>query len=182
MVFDVGKNYIDFFLSKGYQVIALSMPTIGMNNQPIIETSNGFILFNEHSKFYYLEEFEKNPIKLFIEPVIQVLNYIDEFIIIKKYQYGWNIRWRLDNYCKCRLILELKILLVSQGIYRYLLTEHDWGHYELNKSDFYTKFNYLNLYILASSDLNNQEVIFKFLIRMIHAVMGELDGKSMKSN
>lgn len=154
--FDAGENYIDFFLSKGYQVIALSMPTIGMNNQPIIETSNGFIFFNLHSKFSYLEEFEINPIKLFIEPVMQVVNYIDEFYNNKNINMvgisggGWTttVSAAVDTRIK-------NSFSVAGNLPISLLNEHDWGHYELNKKDFYTKFNYLNLYILASSDLNN---------------------------
>ena len=38
--FYLGKDTIEFFLDKGYSVLALTMPLIGMNNQPIVNDPN----------------------------------------------------------------------------------------------------------------------------------------------
>ena len=77
--FLLGKNTIQFFLKNGYSIIAFNMPLKGMNNQPVIETSDfGPIKFISHKQFPLLESSEFSPIKYFVEPIVLSLNYIDE--------------------------------------------------------------------------------------------------------
>ena len=77
--FLLGKNIIQFFFKNGYSIIAFNMPLKGMNNQPVIETSDfGPIKFISHKQFPLLESSKFSPLKYFVEPIVLSLNYIDE--------------------------------------------------------------------------------------------------------
>lgn len=74
-----GKNTIQFFLQKGYSVLALSMPLNGMNSQPIITLNNHEkMIFFSHNQFILLESPNFSPIKYFVEPIAISLNYLDK--------------------------------------------------------------------------------------------------------
>ena len=54
--FYIGKNTISYFLSKGYEVIAFAMPTIGFNSKPTIFINNiGTLKIDSHDKLKFLE-------------------------------------------------------------------------------------------------------------------------------
>ena len=73
-----GKQTIEYFLEKNYSVIALSMPLLGMNSQPIIDHPEfGKIKFESHNQFELLENENFTPIKFFVEPTIIVINYLE---------------------------------------------------------------------------------------------------------
>ena len=77
--FSLEKNILTSFLNNGYSVVGFNMPLIGMNNQPVIETSDfGPIKFISHNQFSLLESPKFSPIKYFVEPITLSLNYIDE--------------------------------------------------------------------------------------------------------
>ena len=77
--FSLEKNILASFLNNGYSVVGFNMPLIGMNNQPVIETSDfGPIKFISHNQFSLLESPKFSPIKYFVEPITLSLNYIDE--------------------------------------------------------------------------------------------------------
>ena len=77
--FSFEKNTLTSFLNKGYSVLAFNMPLRGMNNQPVVETSDfGPIKFISHNQFSLLESPQFSPIKYFVEPIALSLNYIDE--------------------------------------------------------------------------------------------------------
>ena len=77
--FSLEKNTLASFLNNGYSVVGFNMPLIGMNNQPVIETSDfGPIKFISHNQFSLLEFPKFSPIKYFVEPITLSLNYIDE--------------------------------------------------------------------------------------------------------
>ena len=77
--FSLEKNTLASFLNNGYSVVGFNMPLIGMNNQPVIETSDfGPIKFISHKQFPLLESSKFSPIKYFVEPIVLSLNYIDE--------------------------------------------------------------------------------------------------------
>ena len=77
--FSLEKNTLASFLNNGYSVVGFNMPLIGMNNQPVIETSDfGPIKFISHNQFSLLESPKFSPIKYFVEPITLSLNYIDE--------------------------------------------------------------------------------------------------------
>ncbi|SVD93640.1 uncharacterized protein METZ01_LOCUS446494, partial [marine metagenome] len=68
--FILGKDTIQFFLERNFTVLAMTMPLIGMNNQPIVEI-DGFGEMNliSHEQFRLLEKNKFNPMKLFIHPI-----------------------------------------------------------------------------------------------------------------
>ncbi len=77
--FSLEKNTLASFLNNGYSVVGFNMPLIGMNNQPVIETSDfGPIKFISHNQFSLLESPKFSPIKYFVEPIALSLNYIDK--------------------------------------------------------------------------------------------------------
>ena len=77
--FSLEKNTLDSFLNNGYSVLEFNMPLKGMNNQPVIETSDfGPIKFISHNQFSLLESPQFSPMKYFVEPIALSLNYIDE--------------------------------------------------------------------------------------------------------
>ena len=77
--FILEKNTVTFFLNNGYSVLAFNMPLKGMNNQPVIETSDfGPVKFISHKQLPLLESSKFSPIKYFVEPISLSLNYIDE--------------------------------------------------------------------------------------------------------
>ena len=77
--FSLEKNTLASFLNNGYSVLEFNMPLRGMNNQPVIETSDfGPIKFISHNQFSLLESPKFSPIKYFVEPIALSLNYIDE--------------------------------------------------------------------------------------------------------
>src|SRR3989338_1704157 len=46
--FDKGKESIQFFLDKGYTVIAFSMPLLGMNSRPVVDARFGNMKMTQH--------------------------------------------------------------------------------------------------------------------------------------
>jgi hypothetical protein len=74
-----GKNTIDFFLNNGFTVLAFSMPLLGINDKPIIHTEEyGTFILNTHDHLKYLESKNFNPIKLFFEPILVSINYLEK--------------------------------------------------------------------------------------------------------
>jgi hypothetical protein len=83
--FHKSKKLIEEFLRVGYSVVAFSMPLLGLNNRPTVYLPKfGYLQFNTHDKLQYLNPNEGHPIKYFLEPVVQVLNYLE-----KQFDYGW---------------------------------------------------------------------------------------------
>ena len=73
-----GKKTIQFFLEKGYSVVAFSMPLLGMNNQPTIDVENiGVIKLTTHEQFKILDSENFSSLKFFLEPIMIAVNYIE---------------------------------------------------------------------------------------------------------
>jgi hypothetical protein len=80
-----GKNTIEFFLNNGYTVQAFSMLLLGINEKPIVETEFGPIILNSHDHLKYLESEKFVPLKLFFEPLVVSLNYLDSHFNFDEY-------------------------------------------------------------------------------------------------
>ena len=151
--FLLGKNTIQFFLKNGYSIIAFNMPLKGMNNQPVIETSDyGPIKFISHKQFPLLESSKFSPLKYFVEPIVLSLNYIDESYNYDDYYMvgisggGWTtvVYSAIDERVS-------KSYSVAGSYPLHLRHEaKNLGDYEQINPNLYRITNYLELYIMSS--------------------------------
>ncbi|MHC4359169.1 MAG: hypothetical protein ACYSTQ_10275 [Planctomycetota bacterium] len=149
-----GKNIIRFFLSRHYSVMAFSMPMTGMNSQPVVEVKDfGKLQFINHNQLTFLESDRFTPIRLFVEPVVVCLNYVQE-----KYSFasiamiglsggGWTTT--LLGAIDPRIAKSYPVA-GTLPIYLRFQSMRDFGDYEQNWPPLYRIANYLDLYILAS--------------------------------
>lgn len=159
--FDKGKNTIQYFLNKGYSILAFSMPLLGMNNQPIVELSPfGKTKLVSHNQFQFLESESFSPIKLFVEPIAISLNYINKEYDFNQYYMvgisggGWTgiLYPALDN-----RILQSYSIAGSVPLYlRHI--DGNLGDYEQILPELYKIADYLDLYIMASYGENRKLV------------------------
>ena len=156
-----GKNTINFFLEKGYSVLAFSMPLTGMNNQPQIDLQNlGTIKFVSHKQLPLLESSNFHPIKLFVEPIVISLNYVNEQFEYDDYRMigisggGWTtvLYSAIDE----RISQSFSIA----GSYPLFLRfeQKNISHYEEILPELYDIANYLELYIMAAYGENRDFV------------------------
>ncbi len=152
---------INYFLDKGYSVLAFNMPLKGMNNQPTIDTTDfGKIKFVSHRQFPLLESDDFSPLKYFIHPIILSLNYIDEFYNYASYDMvglsggGWTtiISSAIDN----RISQSFSVAGSYPLYLRY--ESQNIGDYEQLHPDIYKIANYLELYVMGSSGDNRKLV------------------------
>ena len=151
--FILGKDTIQFFLERNFTVLAMTMPLIGMNNQPIVEI-DGFGEMNliSHEQFRLLEKNKFNPMKLFIHPIQVSLNFLEKEYNFKRYSIigisggGWTglVYSAIDDRIS-------DSFSVASSIPFYLKVEQrDMGDYEQMNIDLYKITNYLELYVLAA--------------------------------
>ena len=73
-----GKKTIQYFLSRGYAVLAFSMPLTGMNPQPTVTLPSGTVVaLEEHGDFSVFEQEGIATMPFFIEPVVRGINYAE---------------------------------------------------------------------------------------------------------
>jgi hypothetical protein len=159
--FNDGKNTIQFFLEKGYSVLAFSMPLKGMNSQPVIDLQDfGRVKFTSHDMFVFLESSEFSPIKYFVEPIFVSLNYIDENFAFDSY-YMTGISgggWTTILYAAIDpRIVQSYSVAGSVPIYLRFIPKN-LGDYEQISPDLYRIVDYLDLYILGSYGDNRKLV------------------------
>jgi len=146
-----GKPTIQSFLDKGYSVMAFSMPLLGMNSQPVVDTKFGKIKFFNHNQFVFLESDKLSPIKFFVEPVAVSLNYIE-----KNYDYGSIAMvgisgggWTTTLYAAIDPRIS-KSYPVAGTLPIFLREKDDLGDYEQLVPELYRIADYPELYILGS--------------------------------
>ena len=151
--FILGKDTIQFFLERNFTILAMTMPLIGMNSQPIVEI-DGFGEMNliSHEQFRLLEKNKFNPMKLFIHPIQVSLNFLEKEYNFKRYSIigisggGWTglVYSAIDDRIS-------DSFSVASSIPFYLKVEQrDMGDYEQMNIDLYKITNYLELYVLAA--------------------------------
>lgn len=159
--FNNGKTTIGKFVDSGYTVAALSMPLIGMNNQPIIDIKNiGPIKMQKHGQFEFLKTNEFSPLKYFFEPINQTLNYFDKNFEFSEYNMigisggGWTatVYPAIDDRISNSFAISGSIPLPL----RYLI--QDIGDWEQNNIHMLNISNYLELYIMSSFGENREFV------------------------
>ena len=159
--FLLGYDTIQFFVERGYSVLAFSMPLLGMNNQPVVYVDDiGPMILRSHNHFQFLETTELKPIKFFVEPIAVSLNYIDENFDYKNIHMlgisggGWTtvLYPSIDTRVSHSYSVAGSYPLFMQSSFKTL------GDYEVNLPELYSKANYLELYIMASFGNDRQFV------------------------
>ena len=150
--FVLGKKTIEYFLREGYSIISFSMPLIGMNNQPIIETEVGKIKFSSHKYFEFLEAKNFSSLIYFFEPINSSLNYLEKNFDYAEYNAigisggGWTVTLysaideRISN-----------TFSIAGGVPFFMRSlDKNFGDYEQRFNEFYQISNYLEFYLMAS--------------------------------
>ena len=159
--FLLGKNTIQFFLDRNFTVIAMAMPLLGMNNQPVIEIDGlGEMKLISHKKLRLLEANNFNPMKLFLDPIQINLNFLDKEYNFKRYSMiglsggGWTtvVYSAIDERIS-------DSFSVGGSIPFYLRVDsRDMGDYEQTNIELYKHVNYLELYVLGAYGDGRQHV------------------------
>jgi hypothetical protein len=147
-----GKNTIEYFLKNGYSVLAFSMPLLGMNNQPIVDTEFGKIKLVSHDYFPFIESQNFSPLKFYFEPLSTSLNYIENnFNFTNFYMVGISGGgWTTTIYSAIDERISKSFSIAGSIPLSLRINTNDLGDYEQTLPDFYKIANYLDLYILAS--------------------------------
>tara|TARA_B100001179_G_scaffold84465_1_gene59652 strand:- start:188 stop:1285 length:1098 start_codon:yes stop_codon:yes gene_type:complete len=148
-----GSNTIQFFLDRNFTVLGMTMPLVGMNNQPVIEIDGlGEMKLISHNQFRLLEANNFNPMKLFLDPVQTNLNFVEKEYNFKRYSIvglsggGWTavVYSAVDDRIS-------DSFSVAGSMPFYLrVNERDIGDYEQSNIDLYKITNYLELYVLSA--------------------------------
>jgi len=151
--FLLGKDTIQFFLERNFTVLAMSMPLVGMNNQPVVEIDGlGALKLISHNQFGLLKENNFNPMKFFVHPIQINLNFLENEYDFKRYSIiglsggGWTavVYSAIDDRIS-------DSFSVAGSMPFYLkVNERDIGDYEQTNLELYEITNYLELYILSA--------------------------------
>ena len=154
--FTIGSRTIEALLKEGYDVYALSMPLLGMNNKPVVHTGRfGKLYISSHEYMAFLIPEKGNSVKYFMEPVAATVNYAvrsgcDRIIMAGLSGGGWTttlysaIDPRID--ISFPVAGSLPVYLRSQD----LLKSGTLGDFEQRVPGLYDRANYLELYIMGA--------------------------------
>ena len=151
--FLLGKDTIQFFLDRNFTVLAMAMPLLGMNNQPVVEIDGlGEMKLISHKKLRLLEANNFNPMKLFLEPIQINLNFLDKEYNFKRYSMiglsggGWTtvVYSAIDD------IISDSFSVTGSMPFYLRVDGRDMGDYEQTNIELYQNVNYLELYILSA--------------------------------
>ena len=151
--FLLGKDTIQFFLERNFTVLAMTMPLVGMNNQPTVEIDGiGEMKLISHDQLRFLEKNSFNPMKLFIHPIQISLNFLEKEYDFKRYSIiglsggGWTgiVYSAIDDR------ISDSFSVASSMPFYLRVDERDIGDYEQTNVGLYKISNYLELYVLAA--------------------------------
>ena len=159
--FLLGYDTIQFFLDRNFTVLAMTMPLLGMNNQPVVEIDGlGEMKLTSHKKLRLLEANNFNPMKLFLDPIQVNLNFLAKEYNFKRYSMiglsggGWTtvVYSAIDERIS-------DSFSVAGSIPFYLRVDsRDMGDYEQTNIALYQNVNYLELYVLGAYGDGRQHV------------------------
>ena len=159
--FLLGYDTIQFFLDRNFTVLAMAMPLLGMNNQPVVDLDGlGEMKLKSHKKLRLLEANNFNPMKLFLDPIQVNLNFLVEEYNFKRYSMiglsggGWTtvVYSAIDERIS-------DSFSVAGSIPFYLRVDsRDMGDYEQTNIALYQNVNYLELYVLGAYGDGRQHV------------------------
>ena len=159
--FILGKDTIQFFLDRNFTVIAMSMPLLGMNNQPIVEIAGlGEMKLTSHNKLGLLEANNFNPMKLFLDPIQINLNFLDKEYDFKRYSMiglsGGG--WTTVVYSAIDERISDSFSVAGSMPFYLRVDSRDMGDYEQTNIELYKNVNYLELYVLSAYGDGRQHV------------------------
>ena len=163
--FVLERNTITFFLNNGYSILAFNMPLIGMNNQPVIETSDfGPVKFISHKQLPLLESSKFSPIKYFVEPIALSLNFIDQNYDYDSY-YMVGISgggWTTVLYSAIDQRVSQSYSVAGSYPLHLRYEAKNLGDYEQSNPNIYRISNYLELYTMSSFG-NDRKLVQLFI-------------------
>jgi len=159
--FLLGKNTIQFFLDRNFTVIAMAMPLLGMNNQPVTEIGGlGEMKLISHKKLRLLEANNFNPMKLFLDPIQINLNFLDKEYNFKRYSMiglsGGG--WTTVVYSAIDERISDSFSVGGSTPFYLRVDSRDMGDYEQTNIELYKHVNYLELYVLGAYGDGRQHV------------------------
>ena len=159
--FILGKDTIQFFLDRNFTVIAMSMPLLGMNNQPIVEIVGlGEMKLTSHNKLELLEANNFNPMKLFLDPIQINLNFLDKEYDFKRYSMiglsGGG--WTTVLYSAIDERISDSFSVAGSMPFYLRVDSRDMGDYEQTNIELYKNVNYLELYVLSAYGDGRQHI------------------------
>ena len=151
--FLLGKDTIKFFLDRNFTVFAMTMPLLGMNNQPVVEIDGiGKIKLNSHNQLRLLEANDFNPMKLFLDPIQINLNFLDKEYNFKRYSMiglsGGG--WTTVVYSAIDERISDSFSVAGSMPFYLRVDDRDMGDYEQRNIELYQNVNYLELYVLSA--------------------------------
>jgi len=151
--FLLGKDTIQFFLDRNFTVFAMTMPLLGMNNQPVVEIDGiGKIKLNSHNQLRLLEANNFNPMKLFLDPIQINLNFLDKEYNFKRYSMiglsGGG--WTTVVYSAIDERISDSFSVGGSTPFYLRVDDRDMGDYEQRNIELYQNVNYLELYVLSA--------------------------------
>jgi hypothetical protein len=150
-----GRTVIKAFLDRGYAVVGFSMPLLGGNNKPDVELKHlGWFQLERHEEMKLLTPKRGHPLKFFIEPVLDVINYLEanfDYEVLSMTGIsggGWatTIAAAVDD----RIIASFPVA-GTVPIYLRSGNSTDFGDWEQTVPEFLWIANYLELYILGAT-------------------------------
>ena len=148
-----GEDTIQFFLDRNFTVLAMTMPLMGMNNQPVVEIDGlGEMKLISHNQFQLLEANNFNPMKLFLDPIEINLNFVEKEYDFNRYSIvglsggGWTavVYSAIDDR------ISDSVSVAGSMPFYLRVSERDIGDYEQSNIDLYKITNYLELYVLSA--------------------------------
>lgn len=154
-----GRDTIGFFLKKGYTIVAFSMPLLGMNSQPVVNTQDfGPIILKSHNHLRYIESDSLKPIKFFFEPITVLLNYLDNnYDFDAYYMVGISGGAWMSMYYPAMDERILQSYPVAGPLPLYLRSNYDTiGDYETELPELVRIANELESYVMSSHGDNRK--------------------------
>lgn len=164
-----GIATIEFFLDRGFSVLAFSMPLEPPNNRPIVDLDGiGRIQITFHDQLKLLQMKHGHPVQLFLTPIAVALNYAETFGYDSVFMTGVSGGgWTTTLYAAVdpRITRSYPVAgtlpLHLREDRKRSNTAHrssDWGDYEQTIPELHRLANYLDLYVLGSYGLHRKQL------------------------
>jgi hypothetical protein len=159
-----GISTIQAFLNKGFDVIALSMPLKGLNRMPIVNFPRfGKMKIVSHEQMSFLAPSSGHPVRFFLDPVIIVLNYLENLNFNRMMMIGISGGGWTTTLCAALDTRISKSFPVAGSLPFYLRSrdmhnKSTFGDYEQYVPEIYRIANYLDLYIMGAYGEGRQQL------------------------